>query len=148
MVVEVRSYDEIKLFKIVSLNLRGKAKEWYRCIGLALVDWVELKVAMEQKYFEVNKSILEGLIDTRASILTIVANVVKELGIMHLVTSSKSYKIALRVVIHAMGTISELSVRVGEVLCKIDFMVVDIDGYNVLQGLDFLIRIEVVVDIE
>jgi hypothetical protein len=47
-----------------------------------------------------------------------------------------------------MGTISELLVHVGEVLCKIDFMVVDIDGYDVLLGLDFLIKIGVVVDIE
>ncbi len=91
---------------------------------------------------------MEGLIDTRASILAIVANVTRELGIMHLVVSSESYKNAIRVMIHAMGKISKLSVRVGEVLCKIDFMVVDIDGYDVLLRLDFLIKLGAVVDIE
>jgi hypothetical protein len=43
MVAKVWNYDEVKIFKIVCLNLRGKAKEWYKCIGLALADWVELK---------------------------------------------------------------------------------------------------------
>jgi hypothetical protein len=142
------NYDEVKIFKIVCLNWRGKAKEWYKCIGLALVDWVELKVSMEQKYFEVNNSILEGLVVTRASILAIVANVMKELGIMHLVMILRSYKNAIRIMIHAMGTINELSIHVGKVLCKINFMVVNLDGYDVVLRLDFLIKIGAVVDIE
>jgi len=40
---------------------------------------------------EVNNSILQRLIDTEVSMLIIVTNVVGELGIMHLVTSLKSY---------------------------------------------------------
>jgi hypothetical protein len=47
-----------------------------------------------------------------------------------------------------MGTIGELLVHMGKVLCKIDFMVVDTNGYDVLLGLDLLIKIGVVVDIE
>jgi hypothetical protein len=38
MAFKVRSYDEIKLFKIIKLNLRGKAKDWYKKLQPALVD--------------------------------------------------------------------------------------------------------------
>ncbi len=41
-----------------------------------------------------NNHIIEGLVNTGVSMLVIVANVVKELGIMHLVIGLKSYKIA------------------------------------------------------
>jgi hypothetical protein len=30
MASKVQGYDEIKLFKIVKLNLQGKAKNWYK----------------------------------------------------------------------------------------------------------------------
>jgi hypothetical protein len=30
MVAEVRSIDELKLFKIDKFNLRGKSKEWFK----------------------------------------------------------------------------------------------------------------------
>ncbi len=78
----------------------------------------------------------------------IVANVVKVLGIMHLVTCLKSYKIALGVMIQTMDRINELLVHVGEVLCKMDFMVVDTYGYDVMLSLDFLIMIREIVNIE
>jgi predicted aspartyl protease len=75
---------------------------------------------------DMNNHIIEGLIDTGASMSIIVASVVKELGIMHLVIGLKSYKIAPKVVTHAMGRINELSVNdVGKLVCKMDFMVVD-----------------------
>ncbi len=38
MAFKVRSYDEIKLFKIIKLNLRGKAKDWYKKLQPTLVD--------------------------------------------------------------------------------------------------------------
>jgi hypothetical protein len=97
---------------------------------------------------EVNNSILKGLIDIGVSMFIIVTNVIRELGIMHLVTSSKSYKIALGVVMQSMGKISELLIRVEEMLCKMDFMVVDTYGYDVLLSLDFLIKTRVIVNIE
>ncbi len=50
MATKVQNYDEVKLFKIVHLNLRGKVKEWYKCIELAPVNWATLKATMEQKY--------------------------------------------------------------------------------------------------
>jgi hypothetical protein len=47
MVTKVQNYDEIKLFKIVHLNLKSKVKEWYKCIELVLIDWAALKATME-----------------------------------------------------------------------------------------------------
>jgi hypothetical protein len=38
MVIEVKNYYEVKLFKIYCFDLRGKAKEWYKRIKLAHVD--------------------------------------------------------------------------------------------------------------
>jgi len=39
-------------------------------------------------------------------------------------------------------------VKIGEVKCSMTFMVVDTDGYDVLLGLDFLMKIGAVVDVE
>jgi hypothetical protein len=50
MAIEVWNYNEIKLFKIVRLNLRGKVKEWYKQIELVITYRAALKAAMEQKY--------------------------------------------------------------------------------------------------
>jgi predicted aspartyl protease len=41
---------------------------------------------------EINNYVVEGLVDTGASMFVMVATVVKELGIMHLATGSKIYK--------------------------------------------------------
>jgi hypothetical protein len=46
-----------------------------------------------------------------------------------------------------MERTNDLPICVGEVVCKMNFMVVDIDGYDILLGLDVLIKIGVV-DIE
>ncbi len=58
MVAEMQNYDEIMFFKIACLNMRGKAQEWYKKFNPTLVDQVELKIAMELKYGNVN---LEGI---------------------------------------------------------------------------------------
>jgi hypothetical protein len=47
-----------------------------------------------------------------------------------------------------MERINDLPICVGEVVCKMNFMVVDIDRYDILLGLDVFIKIGVVVDIE
>ncbi len=39
---------------------------------------------------EINQTLIEGLVDTRASMLVMVANIVKELGIMHLVVGNET----------------------------------------------------------
>lgn len=47
-----------------------------------------------------------------------------------------------------MGRIVEVLVNVTKVLCKMDFMVVDTNGYDVLLGLDCLIKSGAIVDVE
>ncbi len=48
---------------------------------------------------EINNYVVEGLVDTRASMFVMAATVVRELGMMHLVARSKTYKTASGVVI-------------------------------------------------
>ncbi len=76
------------------------------------------------------------------------AAVVRELGMMHLVSGSKTYKTASGVVTQVMGRIEEVLVKAGGVQCTMTYMVVDTDSYDVLLGLDFLIKIGAVVDVE
>jgi predicted aspartyl protease len=47
---------------------------------------------------EINQAMIEGLVDTGASMLVMVASVVKELGIMHLVGGHETYKTAFGIV--------------------------------------------------
>jgi hypothetical protein len=74
-----------------------------------------------------NNHIIEGLVDYGDSMSIIVANVIKELGIVHLVIRLESYKKSSKVVTQTMGGISDFPIHVGEVICKIDFM--DNDAY-------------------
>ncbi|CAK9277182.1 unnamed protein product [Sphagnum jensenii] len=97
---------------------------------------------------EINNYIVEGLVDTGASMSVMAAAVVRELGMMHLVTGSETYKIASGVITQALGRINEIPVKVGGVQCTMTFMVVDTDSYDVLLGLDFLIKIGAIVDVE
>jgi hypothetical protein len=43
-----------KLFKIAKLNLRGRAKEWFRRLQPTLADWVELWILIVQKYGDID----------------------------------------------------------------------------------------------
>ncbi len=91
---------------------------------------------------------VEGLIDTGVFVSIMAIAVVRKLNIMHLVTKSKSYKTGSRVVTQAMGRIDEVLVKVGDVQCTMTFMVVDIDIYDILLGLDFWVKIGAIVDVE
>jgi hypothetical protein len=53
MVVEVCDLTVDKLFKIAKLNLRGRAKEWFRRLQPVLADWTELRTLMVQKYRDI-----------------------------------------------------------------------------------------------
>jgi len=97
---------------------------------------------------EINGYLIEGLVDTGASMFVMAAAVVRELGMMHLISGSKTYKTASGVVTQAMGRIDEVSVKAGRVQCAMTFMVVDTDNHDVLFGLDFLIKIGAIVDVE
>ncbi|CAK9226828.1 unnamed protein product [Sphagnum troendelagicum] len=57
---------------------------------------------------EIGDCIIEGLLDTRASMSVLAAAVVRELGMMHLVTGNESYKTASGVVTRALGRVDEV----------------------------------------
>ncbi len=97
---------------------------------------------------EINGYLIEGLVDTGASMSVMATAVVREMGMMHLVSGSKTYKTASGMVTQAMGRIDEMSVKTGGVQCAMTFMIVDTDNYDMLLGLDFLIKIEAIVDVE
>jgi hypothetical protein len=97
---------------------------------------------------EVNNYLVEGLVDTGASMSVMAAAVVRELGLMHLVSGSETYKTTSRAVTQALGRIDEVPIKVGGVQCTMTFMVVDTDSYDVLLGLDLLIKIGAIVDVE
>ncbi len=50
MAAEVRDLNADKLFKIAKLNLRGRAKEWFRRLQPAPVDWTKMRNLIVQKY--------------------------------------------------------------------------------------------------
>jgi hypothetical protein len=50
MAAEVRDLTPDKLFKIAKLNLRGRAKEWFRRLQPVPTDWTELRTLKVQKY--------------------------------------------------------------------------------------------------
>jgi predicted aspartyl protease len=97
---------------------------------------------------EVNHYLVEGLVDTGASMSVMAASIVRELGLMHLVSGSETYKTASGAVTQALGRIEEVPIKIGEVQCNMTFMVVDTDSYDILLGLDLLIKIGAIVDIE
>jgi len=92
--------------------------------------------------------VIEGLVDTGASISVMAAAIVRELGMMHLIVGSETYNTASGVVTQALGRIDEVPMMVGGVQCTMTLMVVDTDSYDVLLGLDFLIKIGAIVDVE
>ncbi len=87
--------------------------------GLVVVKRISVNKNHHSKTFhllvEINNHLVEGLVDTGASMSVMSASVVRELGIIHLVSGSKSYKTTLGVVTHALGRISEFPMRVGNV---------------------------------
>jgi len=76
------------------------------------------------------------------------ANIVRELGIMHLVSGHETYKTISKNVTIALGRLDDICVCVCNVVCNMVLLVVDTNTYDLLLGLDFLIKIGVVVDVE
>jgi len=54
MAAKVRDLNVDKLFKIAKLNLRGRAKEWFKRLQLAPANWAELRTLIVQKYGNIN----------------------------------------------------------------------------------------------
>jgi predicted aspartyl protease len=97
---------------------------------------------------EISNCVVEGLVDIGASMSVLAVAVVRELGMMHLVTGNESYKTTSGVIIRALGWVDEIQVKIEGIQCAMTFMVVDTNGYDVLLGLDFLMKIGAVVDVE
>jgi predicted aspartyl protease len=64
---------------------------------------------------EINRYVVEGLVDMGASMSVTTVAVVRELGMMHLIAGSETYKTASGVVTQALGRIDEVPVKVGDV---------------------------------
>jgi len=54
MAAKVRNLNANKLFKIAKLNLRGRAKKWFKKLQPAPRDWTELRNLIVQKYGNVD----------------------------------------------------------------------------------------------
>jgi hypothetical protein len=63
MDAEVRDLNADKLFKIAKLNLRGRAKEWFKKLQSMLADWAELRVLIVQKYGHVDDDDIQMKLD-------------------------------------------------------------------------------------
>ncbi len=63
MAVEVRDLNADKLFKIAKLNLRGRAKEWFKKLQSGPADWAELKTLIVQKYGRVDNDDIRMKLD-------------------------------------------------------------------------------------
>jgi predicted aspartyl protease len=90
---------------------------------------------------EIKQASIESLVDTRASMLIMATSVVRKLGIMHIVSSHETYKIASCTITHALGKIAYIPITIGKGVCQMIFLVINIDNYDVLLGLDFLMKI-------
>jgi len=63
MATEVRDLNADKLFKIAKLNLRGRAKEWFKRLQPAPVNWAELRTLIVQKYGDVDDDDIKMKLD-------------------------------------------------------------------------------------
>jgi hypothetical protein len=63
MVVEVQDLNANKLFKIAKMNLRGQAKEWFRRLHPAPIDWTKLRTLIVQKYGDVDANGIKMKLD-------------------------------------------------------------------------------------
>jgi len=82
-----------------------------------------------------NDHIIKGSMDIGTLMSIRATSVVRKLGIMHIFWI-KIVQNNIKHRMQTMGIIVELLIHVCEVVCKC-FMVVDIDGYDVLLGHNF-----------
>jgi hypothetical protein len=70
---------------------------------------------------EINWTLIEGLVDTNASMSIMVANVVREFGIMHLILGHKTYKTTWKTFPQALGRITNIPITISKVVCQMIF---------------------------
>ncbi len=54
MATKVRDLNADKLFKIAKLNLKHRAKEWFKMLQPAPANWAKLRTLIIQKYGDVD----------------------------------------------------------------------------------------------
>jgi hypothetical protein len=64
MAAEVRNVNDDKLFKITTLNLRGRTKEWFKKLNLPPIDWIVVRTAIVQKFGDVDVDEIRVKLDT------------------------------------------------------------------------------------
>ncbi len=67
--------------------------------------------------------------------------VVRELGIIHLVVGHEIYKTTFGIVTQALGRIIQILIILGKIICQMVFLVIDMDNYDSLLGLNFFMKI-------
>jgi hypothetical protein len=67
---------------------------------------------------------------------------------MHLISGHETYKITFEIVTIALERLDDIVVHVGNVVCNMMLLVVDTNTYDLLLGLDFLMKIRAMVDVE
>jgi hypothetical protein len=97
---------------------------------------------------EINNALIEGLVDIEAFVSIMEVSMVREFSIMHLRADHETYKITSRIITQVLGRIAKLPMKVGKIIYQVVFLMVDINNYNLLLGLDFLMTIRIVVDVE
>ncbi len=97
---------------------------------------------------EINNYVVEGLVDTGASMSVMAVAMIREIGNNAFGCRIWNLQNRVKSVTQALGRIDELPIKVGGVQCTMTFMVVDTDNYDVLLGLDFLIKIGAIMDVE
>jgi predicted aspartyl protease len=97
---------------------------------------------------EINNEMIKGLVDISASMSIMATSIVRKLGIMHLVLEHETYKTTSGTITTALGRLDDIPVCVGNVVCNMVFLVVDINTYDLFLGLDFLMKIGAVVGVE
>jgi len=97
---------------------------------------------------EINNGVIKGLVYIGSSMSIMVANIVRELGIMHLVLGHETYKKTSGFITIALGRLDDIHVCVGNVVCSMVFLVVDTNTYDLLLSLDFVMKIGAMVDVE
>jgi len=80
-------------------------------------------------------------VDIRASMYVMAITVVRELGIIHLVVGHEIYKTTFGIVTQALGRIIQILIILGKIICQMVFLVIDMDNYDSLLGLNFFMKI-------
>jgi len=143
---------------LVKLAKRWKDEEAQQVIHIFVVTTIPTikHVSVNKNYrdktlhltMEVQNGLIEGLVDMGASMLMMATWIIQKLGIMHLVSDNENYKMTSSIVTRTLGRIINLPIKVRNIQCNMVFLIIDIDIYDVLLGLDFLMKIEVRVDVE